>query len=114
MHLWVALHGERSTMSQSHPEFGHVQQRVSQVPDGEYRELPGSSRRRHLFDVLDAREAVVGLETVAEAVAEREPTSSTTPDVVEEIAITLHHNHLPKLADAGIIEYEPEAHAIHP
>ena len=35
-------------------------------------------------------------------------------DRVEAIGTTLHHNHLPKLADAGLVAYDAEAKTVSP
>jgi hypothetical protein len=30
-------------------------------------------------------------------------------EFVERVKISLHHNHLPKMADLGVVEYDPDA-----
>lgn len=63
-------------------------------------------RRSRLVSALACREPAVSLDTLAGAVADRE-SSSPTDELVYEIAVTLHHAHLPRLADADVVEYDP-------
>lgn len=66
-----------------------------------------SERRRTLLEVLEDRSAPVGVEALAAAIGEAElGVEALEPETVERIAITLHHNHLPKLDDAGVVEYD--------
>lgn len=48
---------------------------------------------------------------LAEAVVSREHGTSTTDisnESVEAVESTLYHSHVPKLADAGVVEYDRE------
>jgi len=50
---------------------------------------------------------------VATEVAARERAESGRPDGDRpDLQIMLHHTYLPLLADAGVIDYEPEEHRI--
>lgn len=94
----------------SHSSSGPTteQPRNSGLARSEVHRLLSSDRRRILLDVLDERPTPLDLQALALAVAEREPdVDSDRPDDVERVAITLHHNHLPKLAAAGIVDYRP-------
>ena len=66
-----------------------------------------SERRRTLLDVLGDRSTPMDLEELSALVSRREGDRSGSPTDVEAVAITLHHNHLPILARAGIVEYRP-------
>lgn len=74
-----------------------------------------SERRRVVLDVLAGRSTPVDLEELATDVATREIDGETPRvDVVEQVAIALHHNHLPMLTDLGVLEYVPAARRIEP
>ena len=65
------------------------------------------SRRRAVLELLAAHHSLT-LTELAEAIAEREQGMGLTDiqaETVERIRISLHHNHLPKLADANLIVY---------
>lgn len=57
-------------------------------------------RRRAALHVLAARTAPVALADLAAAVAAREAADA------DAVAEALHHVHLPKLADAGVVDYD--------
>lgn len=66
-------------------------------------------RRRVVLAVLEDTDGRVTREELARAVATRETESDDAPEraIVERVASSLHHVHLPKLASVGSIEYEP-------
>lgn len=66
-------------------------------------ELLADQRRREALYVLDRREGPI---TVAELADEVATVVEAGP---ERVAIALHHVHLPKLADAGVVSYDAEA-----
>ena len=72
-----------------------------------------SDQRRRALAVLDERSQPLSLEDLATHVAEQEADADASADV-ETVATTLHHIHLPKMATAGIVEYDPETHEIVP
>jgi len=71
--------------------------------------LLAEERRRKALDELTGRTAPVELTELGRAVAVRE-SDAGGPDeeTVERVALTLHHVHLPKLAQSGIIEYDTD------
>ena len=71
-----------------------------------------SKRRRVLLGVLDDRQTPVDLDVLADAVETRENDGDARSDGSEPVAITLHHNHLPRLAEAGVVEYDPTARRV--
>lgn len=100
-------------MSQS--PLGFVTDRTETSTDrgDEYHRLLSSERRRTVLDVLAEQPMPVGLEAVAAAVAEREADADApVEDAIDRVAVTLHHNHLPRMADAGVLEYEPSARSV--
>ena len=74
--------------------------------------LLSSKRRRLLIDVLNEQPTPMDLEELALMVAKQEQGGSVRSEAVQRVAITLHHNHLPKLADVSIIEYRPESNRV--
>lgn len=74
--------------------------------------LLADHRRRSVLRCLAAREGSepIGIGTLTDRVS----TEGTTDDTDERIRIQLHHNHLPRLADHGIIEYDPARGRITP
>jgi len=74
-------------------------------------ELLEPERRRLALAVLEKRSSRLDLADLAADVAERERGSDAT---VREVRIDLHHAHLPKLAAAGVVDYDPATHTVAP
>lgn len=84
---------------------------VTQPSLDEFLELLADRRRRYALYCLDeADETVVSLEELSDQVVQRERNwdDDGTPaeDHGENVRIELHHNHLPRLSDAGLIDYD--------
>jgi hypothetical protein len=76
----------------------------------EQHKLLAASRRRAALAVLTDRTAPVALEDLTKAIVEREAAeSSADEETRKEVTLTLHHTHLPKMTDLGVIEYDPAA-----
>lgn len=73
------------------------------------------SRRRYVIDCLEEYETPVALSTLARDVATREG-NCTVPDVSEDrleyVRNDLYHKHLPKLDDAGLLEFDASARTV--
>ena len=70
-----------------------------------------AQRRRLLLEVLLTHDQELTLPDAAEEVAQREANRSITELSAERIAnvyISLYHDHLPRLVDAGLLEYDQE------
>lgn len=84
------------------------------VPD-EHFDLLTDDRRRTLLSVLeDLQEERTGpvtitVEELARAVSERERQESAhgLDEDERRLVLSLHHRHLPRLDDAGVVEYDP-------
>jgi hypothetical protein len=74
-----------------------------------------SARRRALVDALTSKQASISIQELARQVAAREKGISVddlSNEAVQEVYFSLHHVHLPKLASAGVIEYDPEQNEV--
>lgn len=85
-----------------------LQRIVGQQSDGwdDVVDCLANERRRTALAVLEERSGPTSRRTLAREVAEREGDGEPSRDAVEETLVTLHHVHLPKLVDAGIVEYD--------
>lgn len=75
-------------------------------------DLLGSSRRRYvLYYLTDLSDepAEVAVDVLAEHVAacEAVPGRDADEETVARVRTALRHVHLPKLADAGVVDYDP-------
>lgn len=67
--------------------------------------------------ILHGREEPISRRTLATrvAAAERDATVTSVPDsVVDTVELTLHHTHLPKLEDAGLLTYDQSGGRVEP
>ena len=72
-------------------------------------------RRRLILGILTEGITTVKLKELVMEVVEREDGIDTTDeDVIDRVTIGLHHNHLPRLDDAGLVDYDPDSHTIDP
>ena len=73
--------------------------------------LLSSERRRALLSCLVARDQPWTVSALAEAVAVTEhdrPTAEIPTTEIERRRVLLHHSDLPRLADAGLVVYDPD------
>ncbi|MFC7215463.1 hypothetical protein ACFQO4_15405 [Saliphagus sp. GCM10025334] len=77
--------------------------------------LLADDRRRLVLDILAGTTTPVDLEELAAGIATRED-GVDAPDEggADRVATTLHHHHLPKMADMHVLEYDPETNVIRP
>jgi hypothetical protein len=79
--------------------------------------LLSSSRRRDLIRCLDGLDATVDLRELSEQVAAVEngtSPSSLAYDQRKRVYVSLRQTHLPKLSNAGIVDYDPDRSTITP
>lgn len=81
-------------------------ERTARRPDLDelFEVLADGRRRRALAYLADADDGVAAFSELVEHVADDSVGESTDKECV---AVSLHHTHLPKLADANIVEYDP-------
>lgn len=81
----------------------------------ERHDLLSSDRRRLVLDALGERSDPIGLEELSSAVAQWEAgTEDVDAEAEKRVRIDLHHVHLPKLSDHGVLSYDPDAHLVEP
>lgn len=87
-------------------EPGRAQQRLDTIFH-----VLSHHRRRHTLRVLFAYEPPITLADLADEVAVRENGTrldEISAEDVQEIYLSLYHSHIPKLAEAGLVQYEQE------
>jgi hypothetical protein len=86
----------------------HDSQSTEQL-DSVFNLLQAARRRYLLYYLYNEDEPVLSLETVVEAVQEYEAAENgdDEPPSRQEVRTSLVHTHLPKLADVGVLDYDP-------
>lgn len=83
------------------------------LPASEWYSVLAVKRRRLALDILAEAATAITLDELAAEIAAREGESNTADEeTIEHVTVALHHTHLPKLVDAGIIHYDPDDHLI--
>lgn len=87
---------------------------ATQSPDTIFA-LLSDRRRRYVSKILSEQDLPIGLHQLATAVASWETGTASdevSAETTAEIATTLHHVHLPKLADADVIDYDTATNTV--
>lgn len=66
------------------------------------------------MDFLAENSTSIDLAEVAAAIVEREDGGDETDGAVERATLELHHNHLPKMDDFGLVYYDPRTQIVDP
>lgn len=75
-------------------------------PAAEIFPLLADERRRIVIHYLTRQVGAVSVEDLADHLAFREGTRDE--EAIERILINLHHSHLPRLADSGLVRFDRE------
>ena len=67
-----------------------------------------NSRRRHVVDLLAESGGETAFRALTDGVASREADGPVGYDQRKRVYVSLRQSHLPRLADAGVIEYDPD------
>lgn len=70
-----------------------------------------NQRRRYILNSLGEYETPMALADLADEVAVREydsPVTDISAEEVKEISISLYHVHIPRMEDAGLIDYNQD------
>jgi len=76
-----------------------------------YFRLLSNQRRRHVLDCLQEYRNPMALSDLADEVAVREYETRITEIPAEEVTdiyVSLYHVHVPKMQDAGLVEYDQD------
>ena len=72
-----------------------------------------SERRRLTLDILAGTGAAVERVELARGIVAREDgIDAVDEDAILHVAITLHHVHLPLIAELGVLAYDPESRVV--
>lgn len=83
------------------------------LTESEFHRVLADGRRRVALSLLSNRSMPMDLGELAEAMVARGDTDRGPRDEdVDRVAITLHHQHLPVLTEAGVIRYDPASRRI--
>lgn len=77
--------------------------------DTRHHQLLADEERRHTLCILSETDGPISLSTLATKVASRslrQPAESIRRDEREDREIALYHNHLPRMEDHGIVEFD--------
>ncbi|QLH79704.1 hypothetical protein HZS55_21465 [Halosimplex rubrum] len=76
-------------------------------------DLLAAERRRTVLAVLTERGGATptGLDELVTAVAAREGDEASA-EAAERLAVSLHHVHLPRMDDLGVLDYDPGANRV--
>jgi hypothetical protein len=87
--------------------------RIADLSERDRHRLLASDRRRLVLDVLSERSDPVTLDELAAELATKESTlDASDEESVRRVKISLHHVHLPKMSDFGLLEYDADSHRI--
>lgn len=90
------------------PEMGPDTSQRDQVVMTQLLDILASERRRNLLSYLTTcSEKTISREEIVDALLDCEPNEPGPISHRERLEIDLHHVHLPKLATAAIIDYDP-------
>lgn len=78
----------------------------------EINRLLSAPRRRLILSFLSTHDDAVGRDRLVDLIAERERPDPGPEPHRRRIDVALHHVHLPQLADAGLIAYDPVAETV--
>lgn len=80
------------------------------LSESELHELLSAEMRRVVLDIVVGSSGPVELDVLAAKVAARESEEGVADEETRErVATLLHHTHLPKMAELGVVEYDVEA-----
>lgn len=99
---------ERTVSATDHPVYGSGRIEGLPTDDGEdaITEALTDDRRREILAIVTSRNGAITREALARTLARRETDRRPAKSLIENIELQLHHRHLPKLDEAGLVEYD--------
>lgn len=83
------------------------------LPETDIHDILRNDRRRNVIKCLQDRGREVSLRDLAVHIAEIETNESPPPsNIRDSVYVSLHQTHLPKLDDAGIVDYDSDRKTI--
>ncbi|WP_276300309.1 DUF7344 domain-containing protein [Halorussus lipolyticus] len=101
--------GEEGATTDGGPSVSDEQAATGTELDRLFEVLADGHRRRVLAYLADTDDGVAAFSDLVEHVADDSAGESTDN---ERLAVSLHHTHLPKLADANVVEYDPRSEVV--
>jgi hypothetical protein len=112
----VHTDGERrldNTMSSKLSEYSVQQGGTVEPSESEWHSVLSSKHRRLVLEVLEEQNTDIQLGELASEVAKLDGAlDAASPEKVDRVQVRLHHMHLPKMEELGVLTYEPESHRI--
>ncbi|WP_254524654.1 DUF7344 domain-containing protein [Natrinema caseinilyticum] len=100
-------------MTQSKRDFTWQQLELDDRTESTRHRLLEAKRRRMTLDILTGVTATVELSELAAGIVAREGgVDAVTDDAVSDVQISLHHVHLPMMAELGVIDYDASTRRI--
>lgn len=97
----------------SHSTKGADARDVESLSKSEFHWLFSEPRCQTTLEALDELVLPVDLDTLARAVATIESNQNIDGQIdADEVAVSLHHKHLPKMDRLGVIRYQPESNRV--
>ncbi len=112
-----------SNATETLPETAHQSQRATNsgespaLNEADLFELLSNQRRRVIFDELLGRNGDIEIGTLAQEIAAIEddvPVETVSSADRKRVYTALHQSHLPKMAEAGVIEFDSDRGTIEP
>lgn len=100
-------------MSQTTDEHIDELAEVDRLTESERHRLLADERRRLALAILSERTTSIRLEELATEIAIRsEDIDPDDEEAVARVKTALHHGHLPKMSELGVIDYDPTSHRV--
>ena len=77
-------------------------------------DLLSNALRRDVLAVVCGRDSPADLDEIAETVASDTESTESRGSALDSVRVALHHVHLPKLDEVGVVSYDPEAKTVTP
>lgn len=100
-----AAGSDQNTVTMSKARTGDADKTL---PNDQIHQLLSARRRRYVLYYLYRYENPVRLPDIAAQIVKWEPQEGDLVDERSQTHLALYHNHIPKLADEGIVEYDQE------
>ena len=102
-------------MSQTDTDLTADHPSMADLTETDRHRLLAAERRRLALSILTEQPVSIDLAELAAEIAAREPgIDAADEEAIERVAITFHHNHLPLLAEKGVINYDLGTQRIEP